>query len=960
MVLAVHPDIVSARAIKSQLEDLILALDRQGATARDLARVYAVSVIAYRAANFRARVVAQVPFRLVDRNDKPVKNHALNQVFCQHPSRYDLMERSELTMCFWGHNLLYKKRAWAGRISHLQWLNPQLYTRRVDPQYGLLGFDLRGYGSEMMRLDRPYIRRSDGVFMHGFDFDDDFGGVSPAEVAFDAAGVETEARLTAVSFLRNRAVPLAIAQPKEPNEEIPEEGRRSFIEFLRQMAKGARNAGRTFVSRGGRWDWVQVQQQFDQIGMESLTQQAREDLSMAFDMPLDLLLPTSSSYAELYQSNKAWVDYFVRSRCTWYAMQLNMQLAPEFDGEVRLEPDFSQVLRDDQSQLTDVANKQIGGGYLDLYSAQVTTKARTPDERLRDIYIIRGVPMSAEAIADMAQNPVMPEWQPGEGSQGIGDYLVPPDQLPPQPAAAVSAPVHKRRPAPAAEPSKSDAAAQWLPENVFTELRNCVHVFGRRGTAYDFEGHLLSSDVVAFVRLLMSTGDEPEQVLEAARAYWLKGRDLDAFKAYGDVERVYRAALFDLIRAAFARQVNRKEFGDLGRAEISTAYEAAFKQGLADVGVLVERLEAGEAAFIQEQAKAERRYWTRLANDVYGTLVPLVEQIQTLTDQVHATGDPERKQELRTEILALKNQLIAEREKVLKRLDLWMQSLRTIYSQGQLAGKRNQMLLWEADLTAENCRSCRALHGQIHRASSYDQYGLYPGSSTLECVVSAKGVKVCKCRFRVTTEKARGKLSRVPLYAGKGVHVHHADPALRADLDLTAGYVVLYLTATDSIAQAQQDLIEQRPDLDPMPVDLLHVTLAYAPEVSDAHLEAIFQALALQGLPSLQLNTREVAAFENDGERAIVALVDRAESDAALWDVQRAVYETFTARGITLSHYSQPEAWQPHITLGHEWPDGPFEPYALAAPCAVDYLAVARDNYWAVYELPAGAGEVES
>ena len=185
----------TGHAFKAQLEDL-LALERSDATPAELARVYAVCVTAYRAANLRAMVVAQVPFRVVDAKGEPLDDHPLNALFRDNLGIAEALERSELTLCFWGHTLLYKRRlARQPGVADLQWLNPQLYRPHFDTraQAVLSGFDLLVRRSDLDPADAPegFIRRADAVFMHGVDFDNDFGGIAPAEVAFDQAGVET-------------------------------------------------------------------------------------------------------------------------------------------------------------------------------------------------------------------------------------------------------------------------------------------------------------------------------------------------------------------------------------------------------------------------------------------------------------------------------------------------------------------------------------------------------------------------------------------------------------------------------------------------------------------------------------------------------------------------------------------------------------------------------------------------
>ena len=777
----------TGHAFKAQLEDL-LALERSDATPAELARVYAVCVTAYRAANLRAMVVAQVPFRVVDAKGEPLDDHPLNALFRDNLGIAEALERSELTLCFWGHTLLYKRRlARQPGVADLQWLNPQLYRPHFDTraQAVLSGFDLLVRRSDLDPADAPegFIRRADAVFMHGVDFDNDFGGIAPAEVAFDQAGVETEAAQTAVWFLRNRAIPAALLQPKDsgPDVAAPSEADRSAMKrLIYRVLQGARNAGRTVVS-SGRWEWVQLQERFDEIGMETLTQTARESIAMAFDVPLDLLLPTSSTFAELYQTNKSWVEYFAKNRCRWYARQFNQQLVPEYGAGVRLEPDFADVFRSDAREQTEVTNDQVTGGYLTLYEAQVRTGRDEPDARLKDIYVIGGEPVHVERLVQLAregkaaleaklQAALAGDEDEGEAEAGEGPDGVP-DKLPARPKTPRPKALYAPQPEGAlALPSPSLPDESWLPDDVFKELRDCVRVVARRGADYDFQPQTLPRDVVAYVRLLVGLGGETDELLDAARAYFQSTADFRAMKGYGEVEATYRETLLNLIRRAYSRQVGRTEFGDLGRAEISAAFEAAFKQGLHDAGVVVETLEPGEAAFVKEQAMAERRYWTHLANAVYDDVcsgVARLEEIRQAENKVLHSFD--ELQRLSDEKLEVKQALMRQRNAVVNRLTLWAQSLRRMYSQGQTSGQSNQMLRWTVQPGKAHCRTCAAADGQVHRASSWAARNLYPGGPALACVASANGVPVCGCKLEATTERAQGRIDRIPVSGMKSL-----------------------------------------------------------------------------------------------------------------------------------------------------------------------------------------------
>ncbi len=1026
------------QAVKSQLADFI-ALQRSDATPRELARMYAVSVTAYRAANLRAMVVSNIPYKVVDKKTgETLPDHPLNALLRDNPDLPDVLERSEITSCFWGHNLVYKRRAQRQRVTALQWINPQQYRLKFDLSAGqLVGFDVSAQWSAVDYDEKPpegFITRQDAIYTHGVDFDNDFDGVAPAENAFDHAGIETEAAQTAVWFLRNRAVPAGLLQPKDNGQEHSPPGD-SDVRFMKRLVnrilRGARNAGKTIVSKG-RWEWVLLQHRFDQVEFSAQHKIAREGVSMAFDVPLDLLLPTSSTYAELYQSNKSWVEYFAKNRCRWYARHLTKQLAPEFGDDIRIEPDFTAVFQQDDAQLVEVTNDKLLGGYFTLYAAQVATGNEEPDERLKDIYIVGNEPVHIDRLVRIAQEGRAASWpaldmgdengdgDPGgapnnngeggdekpqniESTQGLNgaqikaamDILdgvragttapevavellmtlgIEPDRAAHMveltPAGEKVEPSsfdedddpEKPTPAQKAQPSAVTNVTpddpDWLPDDLFKELRDCVRVTARRGADYAFEPVVLPVDVVAYTRLLVALdGPDADQdtLIAAARSYYHSTAEWRAMKAYADVEAQYRAALYDLLRRAFARQLDQAALERRGHDAIDTAYEAAFKQGLADVGTSVVKLSGGETAFLNEQAQAERRYWTRLAGEVAERLVKVQDEIEAVRQQLAAATDPDEQEQLRAELLAAKQKLIANRDVVLNRIDLWVQALRRIYSQGQLSGERNPMMTWQLDEVKENCRTCLALDGQVHRASEFAALGLYPGSMALECVSSAKGVPVCGCAFKVVPgARPKGNLASVPLFGSArslGVNV-----AAKTDYGAPSGTVLLMLDQPDDVIAFQNQLIDTHPalcDARWTPDDQLHITLVHSALVTDDAFADIFADATLDGVPSFDLRASSLEAFELDGNHRAVVL--RVAASDELRAFQRRVYDAFVARGIPVSEYSDPNVWKPHITLYYERAQSdPFEPRDVAVTAHTGDLVFSRGDYRTVHTLPAG------
>ncbi len=218
----------TGHAFKAQLEDL-LALERSDATPAELARVYAVCVTAYRAANLRAMVVSQVPFRVVDAKGEPLEDHPLNALFRDNLGIAEALERSELTLCFWGHTLLYKRRlARQPGVADLQWLNPQLYRPHFDTraQPVLSGFDLL--------VRRSDLDPADAVFMHGVD-------------------LTTTSAASRRSF-RNRPVQLRLQAVRSRNL-VVEPPNRSYGSVRAIGRHGRAGAGQRFNSKFTWPDW---------------------------------------------------------------------------------------------------------------------------------------------------------------------------------------------------------------------------------------------------------------------------------------------------------------------------------------------------------------------------------------------------------------------------------------------------------------------------------------------------------------------------------------------------------------------------------------------------------------------------------------------------------------------------------------------------------------------------------
>ncbi len=131
-----------------------------------------------------------------------------------------------------------------------------------------------------------------------------------------------------------------------------------------------------------------------------------------------------------------------------------------------------------------------------------------------------------------------------------------------------------------------------------------------------------------------------------------------------------------------------------------------------------------------------------------------------------------------------------------------------------------------------------------------------------------------------------------------------------------ACYAVLSLANNASIKAVQDNLRGDYPYVDWSNPNTFHVTLIYAPQASA--LQAI-QDVMPKIISPLTFDIGPIATFPTkEGKQPVVLTV---HAPGPLIALQNQLYSAFNALGLALSPYSEPSAWQPHITLGY-MPEG--------------------------------------
>lgn len=735
---------------KTYLQENV-AIQRPQVSRVEMAQLFRFGVTVHSAAVYWAEAFRQVRFKLADLNGNPITNGgpyaiALDRAFQNMQS---VMERSEISRNFYGEILLQRLVNMAGMPVGFRWVNNNFFRRQTGYMSGLEGFYIQPTWNADLDTNTVFLRPEEVVYMHNVDLFDDFGGIGPAQVCFVQAATESEMGMTQLQFFRNMAMPAFALQPAAGEGYRPGvDQKNELTELLRRMYQGATNVGRSVVLPT-RWESIRFQQDFDKLGMPDLTAEAKSAIVMVMGVPYELLDPrqsTRTAGTKFYDQRREWLISRMQPMAERYATEFTEQVTRPINPNWQIVPDYTLVrgLEEDVDSRTGTVQKQVSMAALDLYTAQQMLGVQ-PDENLRGIYLINGSPVPSAQFQDYWKT------QPGNPGMVMGGELGKPDQThvqpgqpkPPQREELPTSPQTSAAPEKTADPDVLPAkVTPFLGDEAYREWKNWQTVVSRKGADYAFTAKALPAHAVAYGRLLLATTGASDTAWNAIRE--------QATKSYDDTENIYRADLYNLMIDAFKGSLDRKQFGEAGRREISTAFLNAFSNGLQDAGVDPVEMTDEERNAMLDETKMERTYWTALANDLYGNVLPLKDS----------------------------DQFGPARDKMLARIELWVnKGLKRIYGVAKNYASMNKMQKWVYGGTVDHCKSCSAAVGQVHRARTWAKY-LLPQSNQCEC----KGFK-CECALQDTTDKASGSLAVIPVFWGAKGHEHdHGEDETNGDV----------------------------------------------------------------------------------------------------------------------------------------------------------------------------------
>lgn len=205
-----------------------------------------------------------------------------------------------------------------------------------------------------------------------------------------------------------------------------------------------------------------------------------------------------------------------------------------------------------------------------------------------------------------------------------------------------------------------------------------------------------------------------------------------SMKAIQATRLLFEGDYDDLLSAYRAGDINRRTWATRMRTLLQRYGRLAFRDGLIDGGYNISPtspLGDDDAATVNQLLAEQSQYVTSLG-------------------------------------AVLKEGEISDTQARMKPAMWWNKSVKPFYDAGRLSADKNGLYLWLLNPLKQNCPTCIAAAGQVHRLRDWYRKNLIPQSDDLLC----RGFN-CGCQLQRTSGRTIGRLGRIPMYAGK-THDH--------------------------------------------------------------------------------------------------------------------------------------------------------------------------------------------
>ena len=421
-------------------------------------KIYATVSWVYRCIELRANTLSSIPYKIL-RGEDEVEDFVIDFE--------RLFWALEADLCIFGAGYwLRDKRRTA--TSELQRLNPKTMKVKKDPFVGIMGFE------QQVEATTRRFKPEQIVYFRYYSPDDDLGpGVSPLQVALEAADLGRNANVWASQFFSHGAIPAVILHSEQ---HVPDEELERVKSSWNKLTQGAKRAWRTLVLRRGLKPEV-IGQPIKDLAMQELFDQIRSQIAVAFGVP-QTMLSDAANYATAKEHRLSFYQDTILPKAVQIQHAINEQLMMDFGLEIEFDFNAIEAIQKDEAEKAEYIRMLVDG--------QIITKD--------------------EAREVLGYEPMTPDQE---------DELVP--DVPP---ATVPEPQTPQDTGPTVQPAIAsvdvfDAAKQVAMEN---DLEKWERKALSKGADCSFESEFIPETVVQCIRERLASAEGEEEVKAAFAA----------------------------------------------------------------------------------------------------------------------------------------------------------------------------------------------------------------------------------------------------------------------------------------------------------------------------------------------------------------------------------------------------------------------------------------------------------
>jgi len=331
----------------------------------------------HRCIELRANNLAAIPYKILkgetELEDYPIEFDTLF---------WDL----EADLCIFGAGYWLKDRP--NVTKSLQRLNPstmKVITDQADPTKGITGFE------QTIEGKTTKFKPEQIVYFRYYNPENDLGpGVSPLQVAMQAADLAYNANVWASQFFSHGAIPAVIL---ETEQNVPDDELERVRTAWGRLTAGAKKAWRTIVLRRGLKASV-IGQPIKDLAMVELFDSIRTQVASAFGVP-ETMIADAANYATAKEHRLSFYQDTVIPYASQYEHALNRQMFKALGLEFVFEFDAIEAIQKDEAEKAEYIQR--------LVEAKIITKDEARD-------MLGYEPMTAEQEEEL--KPQMPDFTP--------------------------------------------------------------------------------------------------------------------------------------------------------------------------------------------------------------------------------------------------------------------------------------------------------------------------------------------------------------------------------------------------------------------------------------------------------------------------------------------------------------------------------------------------------------------